>query len=80
MATKYGSSSPQRRLDCIKLTWRQGTADVKATFKGRKHEVNVSTYGMAILLVYNDVPVGESLTFEVGMYHLQELDVKSDNE
>ncbi|KAF8456747.1 SCF ubiquitin ligase subunit CulC [Kalaharituber pfeilii] len=49
-----------------KLQWQanMGTADVKAIFKGRKHEVNVSTYGMVILLAFNDVPIGESLTFE----------------
>ncbi|KAI5797916.1 Cullin [Peziza echinospora] len=48
-----------------KLQWQanMGTADLKATFKGRKHEVNVSTYGMVILLAFNDVEPGQSLTF-----------------
>lgn len=49
----------------MKFTEKQGTADVKAIYRGKKLEVNVSTYGMVILLAFNDVPVGESLTFEV---------------
>ncbi len=57
------------------LRWQanMGTADIRATFpkvptkdgfKERKHEINVSTYAMLILLLFNDVPSGESLTFE----------------
>lgn len=42
----------------------QGTADLKATFKGRKHEVNVSTYAMVILLAFNQLEPGESLSYE----------------
>lgn len=48
-----------------RLTRDQGTADVKAVYSGKKLEVNVSTYGMVILLAFNDVPPGGSLTFEV---------------
>ena len=58
-----------------KLTWHAnlGTADVRATFpkiagkegsKERRHELNVSTYAMVILCLFNDLPPGESLTFE----------------
>lgn len=54
-----------------KLSWQagMGTADIRATFvrpdgKVARHELNVSTYGMVILLLFNDVPPGESLTFE----------------
>lgn len=54
-----------------KLSWQaaMGTADIRATFvrpdgKVERHELNVSTYGMVILLLFNDVPLGESLTFE----------------
>ncbi|THU69714.1 hypothetical protein C4D60_Mb08t17290 [Musa balbisiana] len=39
-----------------RLTWQtnMGTADIKATFgKGQKHELNVSTYQMCILMLYN---------------------------
>ncbi|KAK3069746.1 hypothetical protein LTS18_000246, partial [Coniosporium uncinatum] len=58
-----------------KLSWQpnMGTADVRATFpkvpskdghKERKHELNVSTYAMIILLLFNGLPQGAHLTFE----------------
>ena len=31
-----------------------GTADLKAKFKSRRHEINVSTYQMCVLLLFND--------------------------
>ncbi|CAH9139316.1 unnamed protein product [Cuscuta epithymum] len=40
-----------------RLTWQtnMGTADIKATFgKGQKHELNVSTYQMCILMLFNN--------------------------
>jgi len=57
------------------LSWQanMGTADVKATFpkvpskdgpKSRTHELNVSTYAMIILSLFNDLPPGASYTFE----------------
>ncbi|RAK86220.1 SCF ubiquitin ligase subunit CulC [Aspergillus costaricaensis CBS 115574] len=53
-----------------KLSWQasMGTADIRATFqrangKVQRHELNVSTYAMIILLLFNDVPAGESLTY-----------------
>ncbi|KAJ4347213.1 uncharacterized protein N0V89_011152 [Didymosphaeria variabile] len=58
------------------LTWlpNMGTADIKAvfpkvpqkdgSFKERRHELNVSTYAMVILLLFNDLPADECLTFE----------------
>ena len=30
-----------------------GTADLKAKFKSRRHEINVSTYQMCVLLLFN---------------------------
>ncbi|KAK9462827.1 Cullin [Lipomyces oligophaga] len=47
------------------LNWNpnMGTADVRATFKKRKHEINVSTYAMVILMLFNRVPDGGSLTY-----------------
>jgi cullin 3 len=51
-----------------RLTWlpSMGTADVRATFPGttksRTHELNVSTYAMIVLHLFNDLPVGESLS------------------
>lgn len=54
-----------------KLTWQMnmGTADLRITFnnqdgKQRKHDVNVSTYAMVILLLFQDLPASESLSFE----------------
>ncbi|OCK85175.1 Cullin-domain-containing protein [Lepidopterella palustris CBS 459.81] len=58
------------------LTWlaAMGSADIKAVFpkvpqkdgslKERRHELNVSTYGMVILLLFNDLPADQFLTFE----------------
>jgi cullin 3 len=58
------------------LTWlaNMGTADIRAvfpkvpqkdgTFKERRHELNVPTYGMVILLLFNDLPADQHLTFE----------------
>jgi len=60
-----------------KLTWmgNMGTADIRATFpmiegktgrlaKERRHELNVSTYAMIVLLLFNDVPEHGCLTFD----------------
>lgn len=60
------------------LTWvgSAGTADIKCVFpkvpgketgplsKERRYELNVSTYGMIVLLLFNDLGDGESLSFE----------------
>jgi len=58
------------------LTWlpNMGSADIKAvfpkvaqkdgSFKERRHDLNVSTYGMIILLLFNDLPADQHLTFE----------------
>ncbi|KAB8345989.1 hypothetical protein FH972_023041 [Carpinus fangiana] len=60
-----------------KLTWlpNMGTADLRVVFpkvpgkegtalgKERRHEVNAPTYAMIVLLLFNDVPHGEYLTF-----------------
>ena len=52
-----------------KLMWQanMGTADIRAYFPKSKgnikvRELNVSTYAMAILLLFNDLPEGQSLT------------------
>ncbi|WEW58086.1 hypothetical protein PRK78_003553 [Emydomyces testavorans] len=54
-----------------KLSWlpSMGTADIRAIWtkpngKTERHDLNVSTYAMVILLLFNDLPAGESLTFE----------------
>ncbi|KAJ5160802.1 uncharacterized protein N7482_007806 [Penicillium canariense] len=53
-----------------KLSWQasMGTADIRATFqrsngKTQRYELNVSTYALIILVLFNDVPDGESLTY-----------------
>ncbi|ODH37684.1 hypothetical protein ACO22_02594 [Paracoccidioides brasiliensis] len=54
-----------------KLQWQSGmgTADIRATFprpngKVARHDLNVSTYAMVILLLFNDLGADESLSFE----------------
>lgn len=39
-----------------KVTWQtsQGNADLKSTFDGNRHDLNVSTYQMCILLLFNN--------------------------
>lgn len=53
------------------LTWQanMGTADIRAYFaeskgKIKTRELNVSTYAMVILLLFNDLSPGQSLDFE----------------
>lgn len=60
-----------------KLTWigTTGSADVKCTFpavpgksgplaRERRYEINVPSFGMVILLLFNDLEEGQSLSFE----------------
>ncbi|KAI9808920.1 MAG: Cullin-3 [Pycnora praestabilis] len=60
-----------------RLTWQanMGTADLRAIFpktpskdaslsKERRHELNVSTYAMVILLQFNELQPGQSYSFE----------------
>ena len=37
--------------------------DLRATFNARKHDLNVSTMAAVVLLLFNDVPEGESLSY-----------------
>ena len=54
------------------LSWQgnMGTADIRLTFKKHgsektiKHELNVSTFAMLVLLLFNDLPSDQSLSFE----------------
>ncbi|KAF1832318.1 Cullin-domain-containing protein [Decorospora gaudefroyi] len=58
------------------LTWlaNMGSADIKAvfpkvvqkdgSFKERRHDLNVSTYGMVILLLFNELGADQHMTFE----------------
>ena len=51
-----------------RLTWQlaQGNADVRATFKNRKHDLNVSTFALVILLLFEDLGDGEVLSYKAG--------------
>ena len=52
-----------------KVVWQLtlGTADIRVAFKSRKHDLNVSTLALVILLLFEDVNDGEFLTYEVSM-------------
>ncbi|KAF3905924.1 Cullin-3-A [Orbilia brochopaga] len=54
-----------RRYNGRQLTWQpqMGTADLRASFKARKYEINVATYAMVILLQFNE-PAVDHLTFD----------------
>ncbi|KAI0303827.1 Cullin-domain-containing protein [Multifurca ochricompacta] len=49
-----------------KLTWQPslGNADVRVAFKARKHDLNVSSFALVILLLFEDLGGGEFLTYE----------------
>jgi len=49
-----------------RLTWQPsyGSADVRVAFKNKKHELNVSTYALVILLLFEDLSQGEEMTYE----------------
>jgi len=50
-----------------RLTWQLalGNADVKVAFKNRKHDLNVSTFALIILLLFEELGEGEILSYEV---------------
>ncbi|KAA1467488.1 Cullin-domain-containing protein [Dentipellis sp. KUC8613] len=49
-----------------RLTWQPslGNVDIRASFKARKHDLNVSTFASVILLLFEEVDDGEFLTYE----------------
>ena len=49
-----------------RLTWLPslGTVDVRVRFNARSHELNVSTFALCILMLFEDVKEGEFLTYE----------------
>lgn len=54
-----------------RLTWQPslGNADVRVQFKARKHDLNVSTFALIILLLFGDVEEDGFLTYEVRAVH-----------
>lgn len=57
-----------RRHSGRKLMWQAGlgNADVRVRFRARSHDLNVSTYALVVLLLFEDVGESEFLTYEVG--------------
>ncbi|VDB88409.1 unnamed protein product [Peniophora sp. CBMAI 1063] len=49
-----------------RLTWLPslGTADVRVRFNARSHELNVSTFALCVLMLFEDVEEGGFLTYE----------------
>lgn len=49
-----------------RLSWQPnyGTADIRVAFKARKHELNVSTLAMIVLLAFSDTEIGEELEYK----------------
>ncbi|KAI0359841.1 Cullin-domain-containing protein [Trametes cingulata] len=49
-----------------RLTWQPslGNADVRVKFKSRKHDLNVSTFALVILLLFEDLLDDQFLTYE----------------
>ncbi|KAI8980202.1 Cullin-domain-containing protein [Trametes punicea] len=49
-----------------RLTWQPslGNADVRVQFKSRKHDLNVSTFALVILLLFEDILDDQFLTYE----------------
>jgi cullin 3 len=50
-----------------RLTWQPslGNADIRVSFKAKKIDLNVSTFAMVILLLFNDLQEDEFLTYSV---------------
>ena len=50
-----------------RLTWQGnlGQADVRVRFKARSHDLNVSTQALVVLLLFEDVDEGQTLSYEV---------------
>ncbi|KAI0649089.1 Cullin-domain-containing protein [Trametes meyenii] len=49
-----------------RLTWQPslGNADVRVKFKSKKHDLNVSTFALVILLLFEDILDDQFLTYE----------------
>lgn len=49
-----------------RLTWQPslGNADVRVTFNSRKHDLNVSTFALVILLLFQDLKLDDFLTYQ----------------
>ncbi|KAG7089606.1 hypothetical protein E1B28_011272 [Marasmius oreades] len=65
-ATKSFEQFYMKKHTGRRLTWQLtlGSADVRVMFKNRKHDLNVSTFALVILLLFEDVEEGGFLTYE----------------
>jgi len=56
-----------------RLTWQPGlgNADIKVAFKAKKHDLNVPTFGLVILLLFEKLADDEFLTYEVSKLRLR---------
>ncbi|KAI9024955.1 Cullin [Phycomyces nitens] len=63
-----------------RLTWQpqMGTADIRATFKSSRPMLNVSTYAMVVLLLFNDIQEDNGLSLEDirGQTQIPDADLK----
>jgi hypothetical protein len=50
-----------------RLTWQPslGNADVRVAFRSRTHDLNVATYALVVLLLFETLPDDEFLTYDV---------------
>lgn len=58
-----------------RLTWQLGlgNADVRVSFKSRKHDLNVSTLALVILLLFEKLGPEDFLTYEVCFFQIIDL-------
>ena len=58
-----------------RLTWQPslGSVDVKVRFNTRTHDLNVSTFALTILLLFEDIEDGETLAYEVSIAELHSI-------
>lgn len=72
----YNSRHSGRRL-----TWQPalGNADLRVAFSARSHDLNVSTFGTVILLLFESLPDDDFLSYEVLVF-LSEIECGDANQ
>ncbi|KAF9267718.1 Cullin-domain-containing protein [Marasmius fiardii PR-910] len=65
-ATKSFEQFYMKKHTGRRLTWQfaLGSADVRVTFKNKKHDLNVATFALVILLLFEDIEEDGFLTYE----------------
>ncbi|KAH9945167.1 Cullin-domain-containing protein, partial [Epithele typhae] len=61
-----------------RLTWQpsMGNADVRVTFNARKHDLNMSTFALVILLLFEDIRDDEILTYEAPATSIPDVELR----